>query len=121
MITMTEIVIETNQITKQFKCLNCGNVFTYNGPPGKNLPITCSSCGTKGKVTIPGDTQKHNDSAIEITYLRKVFGDLAAVDDVSFRRVLSVATDAWVHADFCAFPAVDICDNRATKGDGVRC
>jgi trk system potassium uptake protein TrkH len=57
-ITMTENAIETNQITKQFKCPNCGNILTYVGLPGENLTITCSSCGTKGQVTIQGITQK---------------------------------------------------------------
>ena len=51
-ITITENAMETNQITKQFKCPKCGNIVTYTGLPGENLSITCSSCGTKGKVTI---------------------------------------------------------------------
>ena len=51
-ITMTENAIETNQIKKQFKCPKCGTIVTYVGLPGENLTITCSSCGTKGKVTI---------------------------------------------------------------------
>ncbi len=57
-ITMAENAIETNQITKQFKCPKCGNIITYVGFPGENLTITCSSCGTKGKVTIQGIIQK---------------------------------------------------------------
>jgi len=43
---------DTNQITKQYKCPNCGNIGTYVGHPGESLTITCLSCGTKGKVTI---------------------------------------------------------------------
>ena len=31
MITITENAMETNQITKQFKCPNCGNIITYVG------------------------------------------------------------------------------------------
>jgi len=58
MIAMTDTAIETNQIKKQFKCSKCGNIATYVGLPGENLTITCSSCGTKGTVTIPGITNK---------------------------------------------------------------
>jgi ABC-2 type transport system ATP-binding protein len=35
-------------------------------------------------VNIPIRAVKNNDSAIEINHLKKVFGDLAAVDDISF-------------------------------------
>ncbi|MCU0850089.1 MAG: hypothetical protein MUC80_02285 [Candidatus Thermoplasmatota archaeon] len=43
---------ETNQVTRQYKCPNCGNIGTYVGNRGESLTITCLSCGTKGKVTI---------------------------------------------------------------------
>jgi len=56
--TIRENFIETNQITKQFKCPKCGKTITYVGLPRENLTITCSSCGTKGQVTIQGSTQK---------------------------------------------------------------
>jgi trk system potassium uptake protein TrkH len=52
LITWKEDKIETNQITKQFKCPKCSSIVTYVGQPGENLTITCSSCGTKGKVII---------------------------------------------------------------------
>lgn len=80
---MTETAIETTQITKQFRCPNCGNIITYAGRPGERLKITCPSCGTKGRVTMNGAAST-NGSAIEISHLTKVFGDLAAVNDVSF-------------------------------------
>jgi ABC-2 type transport system ATP-binding protein len=80
---MTVTTTEIKQITKQFKCPACSNVVTYVGPPGERLPITCPSCGKKGIVNIPGIVAKNNDSAIEISHLKKVFGDLAAVDDIS--------------------------------------
>lgn len=47
-----EYTIERNQITKQFKCSNCGKLITYIGLPGENITITCSSCGKKGKIKI---------------------------------------------------------------------
>jgi ABC-2 type transport system ATP-binding protein len=81
---MSETTTETNPITKQFRCPTCSNIVTYMGPPGERLPIACPSCGTKGIVNILRTPVKSNDSAIEISHLKKVFGDLAAVDDVSF-------------------------------------
>jgi len=57
-IAETENVMETNQITKQFKCPKCGNIATYVGRPVKDFTITCSSCGTKGHVTTQGINQK---------------------------------------------------------------
>jgi ABC-2 type transport system ATP-binding protein len=81
---MTENAIETTQITKQFRCPVCGNITTYAGLPGERLIVTCPSCDTKGRATIPEIATTNNDSAIQISHLKKVFGDLAAVDDVSF-------------------------------------
>lgn len=56
--TIAENGTETIQITKQFRCSNCGKILTYVGQPGENLTITCSSCGTKGKVTIQANGTK---------------------------------------------------------------
>ncbi len=56
--TIAENGTETTQITKQFRCSNCGKILTYVGQPGENLTITCSSCGTKGKVTIQAKSAK---------------------------------------------------------------
>jgi len=81
---MKETTTETNQITKQLRCPTCGNIVTYTGLIGERLPLTYSSCGTKGIVNIPGIAVKNNDSAIEISHLKKIFGDLAAIDDISF-------------------------------------
>ena len=75
---------ETNKITKYFRCPKCGSTVTYIGPYSKQLPIICSSCGTKGIANIEPNNLKNNNFAIKITNLRKFFGDLAAVDNVSF-------------------------------------
>jgi trk system potassium uptake protein TrkH len=53
-----ENAMETNQISKQFKCPKCGNIATYVGRPVKDFTITCLSCGTKGHVTTQGINQK---------------------------------------------------------------
>jgi ABC-2 type transport system ATP-binding protein len=83
---MTKNSTETIRITNNFKCPRCGHIRTYTGLPGEYRIVTCASCGVQGKVTIPGAVVpiSTNGSAIEISHLKKVFGDLAAVDDVSF-------------------------------------
>ncbi|MBP1662583.1 MAG: ABC-type transport system, ATPase component [Thermoplasmatales archaeon] len=81
--------MEQDQIkssTYQFKCPHCETIGEYTGAPGEQLIVTCAECNTKGRVTIPGFSQQPtmNGNAIEISHLRKLFGDFAAVDDVSF-------------------------------------
>lgn len=56
-IAKTENAIETNQITKQYKCPKCGNIVNYVGRPGENLTITCLFCG-KGKINIQESNKK---------------------------------------------------------------
>jgi len=58
----------------------------FSGLPGEHRIVTCSSCGMQGKVNIPGIFAQpvSNGHAIELSHLRKVFGDFPAVDDVSF-------------------------------------
>jgi len=81
---MTGTTIEATQITKNFRCPACSNIVNLTGLPGERLHITCPSCGIKGRVTIPGVNSTNNNFAIKISQLKKIFGDLAAVDDVSF-------------------------------------
>ena len=68
--------MKKKKIKKQFKCPHCDNIVTYIGLPGNNLPISCSYCGTKGKVTIQNVPQQINNSTIEIVHLKKVFGQI---------------------------------------------
>jgi ABC-2 type transport system ATP-binding protein len=82
---MIENKIETTKITRTFRCPACSNIAEYTGLPGERLVVTCPSCGQRGKLSLPQEViSKNNDFAIEISHLKKVFGDLAAVDDVSF-------------------------------------
>ena len=81
---MQQNSIELHQITRQFKCPNCGSVAFYRGIPGERLVINCSSCGIKGSAILPKDEAVHQDTAIEIAHITKVFGDFIAVNDVSF-------------------------------------
>jgi len=75
---------EAQQITRQFKCPHCGSIAIYSGMPGERLILTCTSCGTKGRAILPFDETIHQDTAIEISHIKKVFGDFTAVDDISF-------------------------------------
>ena len=70
-------------IEQRFKCPNCGEISTFDGKPGETKVVTCSACDLKGRVTIPGEKQD-NTVAIEVSHLKKVYGDLTAVNDISF-------------------------------------
>jgi ABC-2 type transport system ATP-binding protein len=74
------------QSTYQFKCPSCGKIGEYTGRSGEQLIVTCTACKTRGRATIPDITEPSstNGNAIEISHLRKLFGDFPAVDDVSF-------------------------------------
>jgi ABC-2 type transport system ATP-binding protein len=83
---MTTDAADRSKNTYYFKCPQCGNIGEYSGYPGQTLVVTCTSCGVKGRVSIPITEEPRfaNGNAIEITHLKKVFGDFPAVDDVSF-------------------------------------
>ena len=68
---------------KKVQCPKCSKVITSSGNPGEIVKITCPSCGTQGKVTFSKIISDGN-AAIEVTNLRKVYGDLVAVNDISF-------------------------------------
>jgi ABC-2 type transport system ATP-binding protein len=74
---------ETLQITKNFKCPKCSKIISLTGIPGESIIITCPSCGLKGKATL-SDFTSTNNNAIVLSHLKKMFGDLAAVNDISF-------------------------------------
>jgi ABC-2 type transport system ATP-binding protein len=70
-------------IEQKFKCPNCGEIASFSGNPGEQMMASCASCGAKGRLTMPMHTQP-NGYAIEVSHLKKVYGDLIAVDDISF-------------------------------------
>jgi ABC-2 type transport system ATP-binding protein len=70
-------------VEKKVKCPQCGNIITSAGSPGEVVLVTCPECGKKGKVTFEGTVSSEN-IAIEAINLKKVYGDLAAVDSISF-------------------------------------
>jgi ABC-2 type transport system ATP-binding protein len=70
-------------VEKKVRCPQCGNIITSVGNPGEVNIVTCPECGKKGKVTFR-QVVSSDDVAIEAINLKKVYGDLAAVDSISF-------------------------------------
>jgi ABC-2 type transport system ATP-binding protein len=70
-------------IEKKVRCPQCSEVITTSGNPGDVNIITCPSCGKKGKVTFK-KVVVSDDVAIEAQNLKKVYGDLVAVNSISF-------------------------------------
>jgi ABC-2 type transport system ATP-binding protein len=70
-------------IEQRFKCPNCGKISSFYGNPGEHSIVTCATCHLQGRITIPMTTQ-YNGNAIEVSHLKKVYGDLTAVNDISF-------------------------------------
>jgi ABC-2 type transport system ATP-binding protein len=70
-------------VEKTVRCPKCGNIITCSGIPSDVVKITCPSCGTPGKVTFQKIIQQ-DDSAIEVSNLKKVYGNLIAVNNISF-------------------------------------
>jgi ABC-2 type transport system ATP-binding protein len=70
-------------IEKRFKCPNCQNSVVFSGNPGEKIEVICPYCESKGRITLP-KIEKTRDLAIEVSHLKKVYGDLIAVNDISF-------------------------------------
>ena len=73
-------------VTKQFQCPKCGTISSYSGNLGERCIVYCPSCHLRGRVTFTrGFAGGRRDIAIEVTNLKKVYGDLIAVNSISFR------------------------------------
>lgn len=70
-------------IEKRVQCPKCQEKITCYGNPGEIVKLTCPSCGTSGKVIFE-TTISEQENAIEVSHLKKVYGDLVAVNDISF-------------------------------------
>jgi ABC-2 type transport system ATP-binding protein len=70
-------------VEKKVRCPSCSKIITCSGNPGEVVKITCPECGTMGRITFEKSTRLEN-VAIEVSHLKKVYGDLVAVDDISF-------------------------------------
>ena len=70
---------------KTVKCPNCGTIITQSGNPGEVAIVTCPSCQTQGKITFEGTAPPPiKETAVKVTNLRKVYGNLVAVNNISF-------------------------------------
>lgn len=70
-------------IQKNVQCPKCNTKITCKGNPNEVLKVECPSCGTLGKVTFKAPVSSE-EIAIEVSNLKKVYGNLVAVDDISF-------------------------------------
>ena len=70
-------------IEKRVQCPKCHTILNCKGNPGEIVKVKCSSCGTLGKVTFKM-TVPSDEVAIEVSNLKKVYGNLVAVDGISF-------------------------------------
>jgi len=70
------------------KCPSCKSILTIMGEPGEKVPITCPSCQQQGVFTIPKENQVPpsltQQTAIEVSGLRKTYNHVPAVNNVSF-------------------------------------
>ncbi len=70
-------------VEKRIQCPDCSEIITATGNPGDVVSIVCPSCGAVGKFTFK-KADIFKATAVEVSNLRKVYGDLVAVDDISF-------------------------------------
>jgi ABC-2 type transport system ATP-binding protein len=70
-------------IDKKIKCPKCNTVSNISGNPGQTVKVTCPNCGVQGKFPFPA--MSSNGYAIEVFNLRKEYGELIAVNDISFK------------------------------------
>lgn len=74
-------------ITKKVQCPKCGQIFTASGKPGNIVRTTCPSCSLTGQVIfekVISSEISGKDFAIEVINLRKEYGSLVAVNNISF-------------------------------------
>ena len=71
------------KIEKTVQCPQCKKIINVSGNPGEIVKVTCLSCGNKGKVTFKKLLTEDN-AAIEVYNLRKEYGSLVAVNNISF-------------------------------------
>lgn len=70
-------------IEKKYTCPHCGEINAFVGQPGEQRTVICMSCGSKGRVTLPYE-ESEISYAIEVAHLKKIYGNLIAVNDISF-------------------------------------
>lgn len=71
-------------VEKIVKCPNCSKIISISGSYGEVVKVICPICKTEGKVTF-GMPVLNNEIAIEVKKLRKEYGSLIAVNNISFK------------------------------------
>jgi ABC-2 type transport system ATP-binding protein len=76
-------------VKKQVKCPKCNNIITVIGSNREIVRVICPNCGNKGKATFkityqPDALLPLEQTAIQVSNLRKEYGDLVAVNSISF-------------------------------------
>jgi ABC-2 type transport system ATP-binding protein len=69
---------------KKIRCPKCGEIFTVSCDSGETKEINCPECGLPGKFSLPSIKKTQGEIAISVQNLKKIYGDLAAVNDISF-------------------------------------
>lgn len=67
---------------KQVQCPSCKYVFSVTRQSREIIKVSCPQCNIIGKVIFSMKSQVN--SAIEVTHLRKEYGSLVAVNNISF-------------------------------------
>ncbi len=72
-------------VEKKVQCPNCHTILSFTGFPGETMDVTCSHCGTKGKVVFDvihdaSAEEKKGNTVVETSNLSKRFGRLVAVN-----------------------------------------
>ena len=73
-----------NKMQMTLQCPYCQHTKTYEGTPGTKVVVTCPSCSQPGRITLPRSQYNIGQPAIEVTSLTKRYGDLIAVNGISF-------------------------------------
>ncbi|MFH1102129.1 MAG: ABC transporter ATP-binding protein [Methanobacteriota archaeon] len=69
----------------QFRCPHCSELVTFTAKAGENRVVACPACGKESRLLFPGVQSQTSTPAIEVSHLKKVYGDLTAVNDISFQ------------------------------------
>lgn len=66
------------------QCPHCKHIKSYEGSPGTRIVVTCPSCYQQGRITFPDAENSKEYYAIEVARLTKQYGELIAVNAISF-------------------------------------
>jgi len=70
-------------VEKKIQCPKCKKIITISGNYGDVKTLRCPDCGTEGKFSFK-KYYEDEDFAVEVKNLKKIYGDLTAVNDISF-------------------------------------